>query len=230
MTKKDTNKFTQMKKNTVSSENQLKDSESIRFINPGGKGRRVLFAGNSITLHAPKTDIGWNANWGMAASAKENDYVHLIINEVKKSDPDAAFCISQVAAWEGGYKQGSEIHAKYADARAFDADVIICRFIENCSAKDFDEEVFAKEYAAFVDYLNLSGKAKIIVTTGFWHHPGDDELRKFAAKNGYDLAELGDLGEKDEMKAIGLFEHEGVANHPGDKGMQAIAARIMDNM
>ncbi len=31
---------------------------------------RVLFLGNSITLHAPKRDIGWTANWGMAASAE----------------------------------------------------------------------------------------------------------------------------------------------------------------
>ena len=42
------------------------------------------------------------------------------------------------------------------------------------------------------------------------------------------LVELGDLGEQDEMKAIGLFAHKGVANHPGDAGMAAMAERIYD--
>ena len=44
------------------------------------------------------------------------------------------------------------------------------------------------------------------------------------------IVELGDLGEMDEMKAIDLFEHHGVANHPGDKGMAEIADRIFDKL
>ena len=41
-----------------------------------------------------------------------------------------------------------------------------------------------------------------------------------------ELVELGDLGEDSTMRADGLFEHKGVAMHPGDRGMAAIAKRI----
>lgn len=37
------------------------------------------------------------------------------------------------------------------------------------------------------------------------------------------VEELRDLGERDEMKAIGLFEHEGVATHPRNLGMEKIS-------
>ena len=55
---------------------------------------------------------------------------------------------------------------------------------------------------------------------------GDPAIRALAESRREPLIELGDLGELDEMKAIGLFAHSGVANHPGDRGMLEIAHRI----
>lgn len=219
--------YTELEKNTVAAKNQLKESEFVRLENPNGSPK-FLFAGNSITLHGIRPDIGWNGEWGMAASAKENDYVHILMKRIRQKHPNAAFCICQVAEWERRYKTGEDAYKYYENARDFCADVIIARFIENCPADGFDSTVFKKEYARLLDFLDKDKRAKRIITTGFWHHPGDSALCEYAKENGYPFILLGDLGDNYEMKALGLFEHEGIANHPGDKGMKAIAERIAE--
>ena len=69
-----------------------------------------------------------------------------------------------------------------------------------------------------------------MLSTAFWHHPLDGAIEEYAAEKGLPIVLLGDLGVKDEMKALGLFEHEGVANHPGDLGMQTIAERLFSEI
>ena len=84
-------KYAQMSKNTVDSKSQLKETEMVKFDRPEGNGIRVTFVGNSITLHGVKPDIGWNNAWGMAASAKEKDYVHVLENAILEKDSNATF-------------------------------------------------------------------------------------------------------------------------------------------
>lgn len=224
------NKYHQMEKNTVKAENQLKVSDCVRVINPEGAGKRIMFVGNSITLHGIKKEIGWHIECGMAASKPENDYVHIVMNGANNITDDAAFCICQLSTWEREYKNGKEKHKQLQKAHDFNADIIIMRFVENCPADEFDSKVFKNEYDALFRFLNKSGKAKAIITTGFWRHPADAAIIEYANENQLPLVELGDLGEQDEMKAIGLFEHEGVANHPGDIGMKNIAERILKEL
>ena len=218
--------FAELNKNTVSSENQLKIGESVFVDYPDGKGKRIMFVGNSITLHGVNESLGWFNRCGMSASSLDKDYVHILMKNVLEKDKEATFCICQAAGWERTYKNGLEAMKPYESARDFNADVIIMRIMENCKVAEYDPESFFKEYGEFINYLNKSGKAKIILTTSFWKHPGDKEIVATAEKNGYPLVQLGDLGDDPEMKAIGLYEHAGVANHPGDKGMEHIAKRI----
>lgn len=220
----------QLQKNTVSGKNQLKAGQHISYLHPDGKGPRIVFAGNSITRHGVKEDIGWFWNFGMAASSAENDYVHLVTAKLREK-ADVCACVAQVAAWETDFKNGDTILPKeYEAVRDFDADILIMRCIENCHIPDEDLSTFKKEYEKLIDYFNPHGRARVILTTSFWRHPGDPMIEAVAVERGYPLAKLGDLGEDDEMKAIGLFEHGGVANHPGDKGMAEIARRILEKI
>lgn len=224
------NDYSQMQKNTVSSENQVKIGETIYAENIDGKGIRVLFAGNSITLHDIRPSLGWHLHCGMAASSPDNDYVHILKRRILEKDNDAAFCVCQASGWEVNYTTDENIYDKYEAARDFNADIIILRLIENCSLSVYDPDKFYDSYKKLISYFNKSGKAKVILTTGFWKHPGDELILKIGKELGIPAIYLGDLGEDDAMKAIGLFEHSGVAAHPGDKGMVAIADRIWEEI
>ena len=223
-----TSEFDEIAKNTVKAENQLKENEFVTFEKLENEGLRVLFLGNSITRHGIKEEIGWYSNCGMAASAKEKDYVHILMKKTEEKTSDPAFCICQAAAWERDYRNGAPTYPLFQSARDFSADVIVMRLIENCSTKEFDGETFKKELWNFLSFLNPTGKAKIVLTTGFWKHPGDRYIRELSKEKGLPLTELGDLGADVNMKAIGLFAHDGVANHPGDLGMETIAKRIFE--
>jgi len=219
--------FDQMDKNNVAATGQLAETDIIRFFNPEGKGKRILFMGNSITLHGYRPKLGWYGEWGMAASGQEKDYVHRVMAAVREKDPDAAFCICQVAEWEWQYKAGEAVYPRFENARQFRSDVIIMRFVENCPKQDFEPAAFQAQAKALLQFMDPDGNAQFLCTTGFWRHPGDSAIARLAQELNAPLIELGDLGELDEMKATGLFESRGVSNHPGDLGMETIASRIL---
>ncbi len=214
-------------KNDVDSENQLQPSQYVSFFGNPNASLRIMFVGNSITRHGPNPTIGWYGDWGMAASSKENDYVHVLADMVEEVT-DAYFCICQAAVWERNYINGEEQFELYEVAREFDADIIIMRVVENCDYSNLDQQTFYNSYLEFISYLDKSNDADLVLTSSFWIHPADEIIEKVATENGLPYVYLGDLGERDDMMAIGLYENAGVARHPGDLGMKTIAERIFE--
>lgn len=216
--------------NTVKADMQLGNNSNIVFDFEKNCGTRILFVGNSITRHAPKSEIGWFYDWGMAASSKETDYVHVVERMVLEKEPSASFCVCHASGWECNYIEGETTFSRYLQAREFKADIIIMRLIENCNSKEFKPSAFKKEYEKFIDFLNADEHAKIIITSSFWKHPGDIVLKEIADTRSLDYVYLGDLGENSLMRADGLFDHRGVSVHPGDEGMRNIALRIFEKL
>lgn len=215
------------RENTVRSDRQLPGE--LRFFQQGDeKGIRVLCAGNSITLHGPSKEVDWAGNWGMAASDEAHDYVHLLMQKA----PEASFGIAQIADWERGFWKGEEVLKKYEAAAEWEPDVIIFRAGENTAESDLDVKGdYVQAIEELMHYFSPNGKAKIIVTELFWPNPKKNEaIEKAAEKLGAEFVRLSDLGMQDEMKAIGLFSHAGVAAHPGDRGMENIAGRIWEKL
>ena len=215
-------------KNDVSAQNQTrKKVHLVESNNPAA--RRVLFFGNSITLHAPKPDIGWNHNWGMAASAEEKDYVHLVVKGLRERYGDIAYTIASVGDFERGYWKEDAL-TPFKGVKDFHADTVIFRFGENIRREDLESHPLFEHLKAFVEYFAQEVK-KVVVTDCFWEYESvGNAFKTLAKENGYEFVPLSDLGYQDENMAIGLFEHKGVAMHPGDLGMQRIAERILEKL
>ncbi len=215
--------------NSVSAENQLDINKYVQiFLNKNAK-IKVLFVGNSITRHAPKADIGWSGDWGMAASCREKDYVHLVVKALEEKYTAVDYCIAQAAQWEVNYYNGIEVlNEYYTKARDFDADIVIIRIGENIN-RDKNKELSCKPYfAEMIKFFAKNPSAKVIVTDNFWKIEAlDTAFKEVADENGYTLCHIGDLEDDKRTMALGRYEHEGICLHPGDYGMRCIADRII---
>ena len=203
---------------------------------PGGAARagkdpsfsRILFLGNSLTKHTPAPNIGWTNDWGMAASAPERDYVHLLVKGVAAHQAEDPKWRIGSMPMEGGYAN-LDPRAAVAQFDEYHPDLVVMAYGENCHSvtNDANTALYKSKYKAVVEEFKEKG-ATVIVRAPYW--PNDRQrklLKEISDETGCVYVDVGDLGWKKGMSATGLFEHKGVAMHPGDAGMLAIADRIL---
>lgn len=211
-------------RNDVPAVGQLKGSDCISFEEMENADMKLLFLGNSITRHGKAENLGWCGDWGMAASSKENDYVHKLIGKFYQKDVKVSVCIANLSDWERT-RNMDLLFTKYLSALRFNADYVIVRLGENACLDKYLSE-FELCYGELTDLFSKNG-AKVVLTDLFWEYePFDNFVAELAKARGYAFAEIHDLGNDEEMKATSKFSHNGVAAHPGDKGMAEIAERI----
>ena len=194
--------------------------------------QKVLFLGNSITLHGPSKKVDWSGNWGMAASAQEKDYVHLVTKALAKKDGAAPETLAKnIATFERGYAF-YDVAAQLSDAAAFGADLIVVCIGENVPnlATEEAKAQFKDSLVKLLNGIRAERKPTVIVRSSFWANTAKDgALKQACAEIGGVFVDISTLC-KDE-KNFARFERQiqnaDVANHPGDKGMQAIADAIV---
>jgi alpha-galactosidase len=194
--------------------------------------QKVLFLGNSITKHGPKADIDWTGNWGMAASAERKDYVHLVTGALsEKQDATPEVLVQNIADFERSYAD-YDIAGKLKDALAFKADLVIVAIGENTPALKSPEDMarFQASITRLLSAFKADNQPTIVVRSCFWVNAAkDDALQKACdAVHGLyvNISELS-KAEVNFARSERLFKHAGVANHPGDRGMAAIAGAIL---
>ncbi len=193
---------------------------------------KVVIYGNSIALHGPCESIGWTNNWGMAASAREKDFAHLVVSGLeKKLGTKAEFRIRNLAAIERNFTTNISTVAEIRNDAEWSPDYVVIAIGENAPNIDAaNEESYRKCLADIArPFAALDKKPKIVLRSPFWHNAAKAKCtREAATEVGAAYVDAGHLGAKAENKAIGLFSHGGVANHPGDLGMKSLADLILE--
>ena len=195
--------------------------------------RKVLILGNSITKHGPKADIDWAGNWGMAASAEAKDFVHVVIAGLAAKGGGAPeTMVKNIADFERAYA-GYDIGGKLREAIDFQADLIIVAIGENVPAfkKPEEQAAFQESATKLLTALKAGRQPVVLVRSCFWKNTAKDQaLRQASAAAGGRFVDISALAgdEGNYARSERTFKHAGVANHPGDKGMVAIAAALLE--
>lgn len=194
--------------------------------------RKILFLGNSITLHGPNEEIGWPHNFGMAASAEEKDYVHLVTAALAKHNNNKPeIMVRNIADFERNYA-GYDVDTKMQELFAFDPDLVVLAIGEN--VPELSSEEAKAQFKAGVRRILKGSLARrhplVVVRSCFWANPAKDQMLREACLEAHcifvDAAPLG-KDESNYARSERAIKHAGVARHPGDKGMNAIADAIV---
>jgi hypothetical protein len=139
--------------------------------------------------------------------------------------------VRNIADFERNYAT-FDVDGQLKDALAFDPDLVILAIGENVPALA-SAEAGARFKAGVMDILRCALAKRhplVVVRSCFWADAAKDRaLREACGEAGCVFVDAGPLG-KDPANAARSersFTHDGVAGHPGDRGMKALADAIV---
>jgi hypothetical protein len=173
----------------------------------------------------------------MAASVPEKDYVHLIEAGLKKHEGKVTSHVYNFCAWETSASDRAETLMQLDVFLSDKIDLITIQLGENAG----DVSTYESDFEELIAYIQEKApKASIYIVGDFWSYEDRDEQKETAAESMkipyISLSEIKD--NKDYQVGLGttvygddgeshVVEHNGVAKHPGDKGMAYIAEEVL---
>ena len=196
---------------------------------------KIAHLGNSICKH-PITSFWWGF-WGMAATVRENDYVHRFLAKYQTINASATTEALNIADWEVNHTTYNRTNI---DSTINGSDLIVVRIGENVTYS----ANFKAEFKNLINYIiSKEPQATILIGGTFWYSAEKDtDMKAVADELGITFVSMQGLdtpsnratlstqvyGDDNQWHTIsdGGSIAQGVADHPSDAGMEAIAQRL----
>jgi len=195
-----------------------------------------LAIGNSITIHR-ESDYWWSDS-GMAASRPENDYYHLVTDYLRQTYGEVGSYAVNYSQWEFQSYDRAETYSIIDPYLSPELDLVTIQLSENVT----NMSTFESDFESLIQYVKLNApNARILIIDDFWDDDSKSEIKEaVAGRTGVTFLPLDDIKDDPEYQCgenavvydsdgiEHVVDHEGVEQHPGDKGMQYIADAIIN--
>lgn len=153
--------------------------------------------------------------------------VPMLIRDIHQIDPSVEVDYKGIADFERDFDSYSL--SNLSSSRS--PDMLIMKISENVNDEKALNDDFSFYYGRLIEYLDPYQKSIKIIVDGFWVNKNVNKMiASYALEKQYPFVSIDELSLNSTNKAIGLFEHAGVAAHPSDKGMRIIEQRIWKKM
>lgn len=210
---------------------------------------RIVCIGDSVTAHpymAPdQNPLGyWLQDWGMAASAEDKDYAHVLANMYASDGKEVSLDVYNYNAWEMAEASQIPRSSYLSSLDTFfssdkpQADLVVLQLGENCT----QYQSLSVDFGGLIDYLRQKAPSAEIVATGTIIIMDPPRNAAVDAIKQQVCAEKGvvyvDMSGYNESMWVGegtqIVNPQGQVTiisvsqrtHPGDYGMQWIAQQI----
>ena len=196
---------------------------------------KVLLFGNSLSTHGVVETIGWMHKSGMAATALDKDYVHLLLDQLNTRLPNnkIIFRVSNFAEFE---RNPTSLQQNTIDSFVqFKPDIVLFQLGENVSEEDL--QIFKGKYIELINSFKKENEVATLCTTPFFPSLKKNKiLDSVAVITKSFLVDLSHISlldntsraenEVDYKGDKTIWKVNGIGIHPGDKGMKNIADQL----
>jgi hypothetical protein len=196
--------------------------------------RRLLVIGNSIMFHGPASELGWTNSNGMAASAPDKDFVHMLMARLQTLNPATTLRLQAGTGLELNFGKPTYVMDEFDEPmQTVKPDLIVIRIGENVSDGEVVSRNLEGQFRQFIDriiQLSNGQPVRIVTTTSVWNQPQTDAvIRRVIAEKGMTLVDLSSMVGQGQYFAS-QYANAGVAAHPNDAGMQRIIDLIWEKV
>ncbi len=196
---------------------------------------RILYFGNSITIMAPVPSIGWYNDWGMAASAPQYDYVHVLTNDIAQA---AGGTPSIMATYNADFEWNYNTTYDWSELQPqldFKPTVVVVAIGENVVplTTQAEQTAFATAFTRLIDTFKADGNPAIFVRSSFIADPTYGVMQQVANAEGVTYIDQTWVGNNYYNHAYSepyYANDPGFNGHPGNQGMSVIATSLYNSM